>query len=219
MVLQLFDYWRSSAAYRVRIALALKGVDYDSVAVDILPGHDEQLSDAYKARNPQGRVPMLTTEKGDLTQSMAIVEWIDEIWPDPPLLPADAWARAQTRSFALTVACDIHPLNNIIIQRRIRQQWDADETSMTAWGRFWIDTGLKVLEAKLAAAPASAFAFGEAPTMADLCLIPQLYNARRIGLEMSAYPNLARVDASAAAHPAFVKAAPENQPDAPKGTA
>jgi maleylpyruvate isomerase len=216
--LTLYDYWRSSAAYRVRIALAIKGVAYDSVPINLLPGHDEQLSADYAARNPQQRVPMLETASGSLTQSVAIIEWIEETRSGPSLLPVDPWTRAQARAFALTVACDIHPLNNLVIQKRLKTLWDADADSLGAWGRYWIESGLTVLEATLAKAPPNPFAFGEAPSIADCCLIPQLYNARRIGLDTETWPNLARVDRTAQAHPAFIAAAPERQPDAPKGT-
>jgi maleylacetoacetate isomerase len=214
--LVLFDYWRSSAAYRVRIALNLKGLAYEARAVNLLPGRDEQLAPAFLKRNPNGRVPVLATDTGDLTQSVAILEYLDEIAPDPPLLPADPWIRAQSRAFALGVACDIHPLNNLVIQKRLRAQFGADDEALQAWGRYWIGAGLAALEASLAGRTPSTFAFGEAPTMADICLVPQMYNARRAGLATTDYPRLHRIDEAARAHPAFAAAAPERQPDAPK---
>jgi maleylacetoacetate isomerase len=200
----------------VRIALKLKGLAYQAVPVNLLPGRDEQRSPDYLGRNPQGRVPMLSTGDGDLTQSLAILEYLEEIAPDPPLLPADPWTRAQIRAFALVVACDIHPLNNLVIQRRLREQYGADADGLTDWGRFWIDNGLRSLEAMLQGRTASTFAFGEAPTMAEACLVPQMYNARRIGIDTEDFPILRRIDETARALPAFAAAAPEAQPDALK---
>jgi maleylpyruvate isomerase len=212
----LFDYWRSSAAYRVRIALNLKGVHYESRAINLLPGADQQLSAEYLLINPQGRVPMLSTARGEVVQSMAILEWLDETYPDPPLLPADAWERAEARAFAFTIACDVHPLNNLSTQRQIRAQWGNDPAGLSEWGQFWVRRGLEVLEASLANRPRSRYAFGDKPSLADICLIPQLYNARRLELDLSGFPHLTRIDEAARAHPAFAAAAPERQPDAPK---
>ena len=212
----LFDYWRSSAAYRVRIALNLKGVRYESRAVNILPGADQQLSAEYLLLNPQGRVPTISTAQGELVQSMAILEWLDETYPDPPLLPADPWQRAAARAFALTIACDVHPLNNLSTQRQIRAQWGDDPAALHEWGQYWVWRGCEVLEAQLASRPQSRYAFGDKPTLADICLIPQLYNARRMELDLSGFPHLTRIDEAARAHPAFAAAAPERQPDAPK---
>ena len=212
----LFDYWRSSAAYRVRIALNLKDVRYESRAVNLLPGQDEQLSTEYLLLNPQGRVPMISTTRGDLAQSIAILEWLDETYPDPPLLPADPWERAKARAFAMTIACDIHPLNNLSTQRQIRAQWGDDPAALREWGQHWVGRGCEVLEASLADRPPSRYAFGDKPSLADICLIPQLYNARRMELDLSGFPHLMRIDEAARAHPAFAAAAPERQPDAPK---
>lgn len=214
--LVLFDYWRSSAAYRVRIALNLKGVAHESRAINILPGQDQQLSTEYLLLNPQGRVPMISTARGDVVQSMAILEWLDETYPDPPLLPADPWERAEARAFALTIACDVHPLNNLSTQRQIRAQWGADPDALREWGEFWVRRGCEVLEAQLADQPRHRYAFGDKPSLADICLVPQLYNARRMELDLSGFPNLMRIDEAARAHPAFAAAAPERQPDAPK---
>ena len=216
MSLRLFDYWRSSASYRVRIALALKGVAYDSVTLNLLPGHEDQRRPEYLVRNPQGRVPALDGDEGVLGQSLAIIAWLDETHPDPPLLPADAWTRAKARSFALSIACDIHPLNNTGTQRRLREQFGADAASLTAWGQHWIRNGLSALEAMLANEPVTRYAFGDAPSLADICLIPQLANARRVDVDPQDYPRLAAIDRAARAHPAFVAAAPESHPHAPK---
>ncbi len=213
--LVLFDYWRSSAAYRVRIALNLKGLGYEQRPVNILPGRDEQLSTEYLLLNPQGRVPMLSTPGGDVSQSMAILEWLDETHPEPPLLPADPFERAKVRAFAQIIASDIHPLNNLSTQRQIRAQWGDDPAALREWGQFWIRSGLEVLEAQLAGREPHRFAFGDTPSLADICLVPQLYNARRIELDLSGLPNLLRVDETARAHPAFAAAAPERQADAP----
>ncbi|HEX4195851.1 MAG TPA: maleylacetoacetate isomerase [Caulobacteraceae bacterium] len=212
----LFDYWRSSAAYRVRIGLNLKGVRYDSRAINILPGRDEQLAADYLALNRQGRVPMIRTPRGTLVQSMAILEWLDETRPDPGFLPVDPWDRAQVRAFAATVACDIHPLNNLATQRQIHAQWGDDPAGLKTWGEHWVGRGCEVLEGQLAGLPSHRFAFGDQPSLADICLVPQLYNARRMGLDLSPYPRLVGVDAAARAHPAFAAAAPELQPDAPE---
>jgi maleylpyruvate isomerase len=212
----LFDYWRSSAAYRVRIALNLKGVLHESRAINLLPGEDQQLSAEYLLLNPQGRVPMLSTGRGELVQSMAILEWLDETYPDPPLLPSDPWARAEARAFALTIACDVHPLNNLSTQRQIRAQWGDDPAALSEWGQYWVRRGCEVLEASLANRPSSRYAFGDKPSLADICLVPQLYNARRMELDLSGFPHLTRIDEAARAHPAFAAAAPERQSDAPK---
>jgi len=212
----LFDYWRSSAAYRVRIALNLKDIRYESRAINLLPGEDQQLSTEYLLLNPQGRVPMISTAHGELVQSMAILEWLDETYPDPPLLPADPWTRAQARAFALTIACDVHPLNNTSTQRQIRAQWGDDPAALQEWGQFWVRRGCEVLEAQLSSRPQSRYAFGDKPSLADICLVPQLYNARRMELDLSGFPHLTRIDEAARAHPAFAAAAPERQPDAPK---
>ena len=216
--LLLFDYWRSSAAYRVRIALNLKDVRYESRAINLLPGQDEQLSAEYLLLNPQGRVPMISTARGDVVQSMAMLEWLDETHPEPPLLPADPWARAEARAFAFTIACDVHPLNNLSHPsgRFCSPVGGMTRRALHEWGQFWVRRGCEVLEAQLADRPAHRYAFGDRPSLADICLVPQLYNARRMELDLSGFPNLTRIDQAARAHPAFAAAAPERQPDAPK---
>jgi maleylpyruvate isomerase len=215
-VLRLYDYWRSSAAYRVRIGLNLKGVAYESAPINIAPGKDEQKADSFRAKNPQMRVPALETEHGVLTQSLAILSWLDTVYPEPPFLPADPWMAAQARSFALTIATDIHPLNNLAALARLRDKFGADEEAIADWYRHWIRLGFEALETQLAPMPRAEFAFGAAPTIADICLVPQCTNARRFKLDMDAFPRLAALDERARAHPAFAAAAPENQTDAVK---
>ena len=212
--IKLYDYWRSSAAYRVRIALNLKGLAYQSLPVNLAPGADAHLSEAYRAVNPQQRVPTLVTGDGALGQSLAILEWLDETHPAPPLLPADPWTRAQARAFALVVACDMHPLGNLSSLKQLTQQFGAGEAELQTWRQRWFGAGLKALETQLAARPVTPFAFGEAPSLADICLVPQAYNCRRFNIDLSPFPRLAAVIAAAEAHPAFAAAAPERQPDA-----
>jgi maleylacetoacetate isomerase len=215
-MLKLYDYWRSSAAYRVRIGLNLKGVAYASVPINIAPGKDEQKSASYRAANPQMRVPALETPQGVLTQSMAILDWLDATHPEPSFLPPDPWAAAQARAFALAIAIDIHPLNNLAPLAYLREKFGADEEAINAWYRYWIVVGFEALEAQLAARPATAFAFGDAPSLADICLVPQCANALRFKVDLSPFPRLVAIDAHARAHPAFESAAPENQKDAVK---
>lgn len=215
-MLKLYDYWRSSAAYRVRIGLHLKGVAYESIPINIAPGKDEQRADSFRAKNPQMRVPALETEHGVLTQSLAILSWLDTKHPEPPFLPADPWAAAQARSFALNIATDIHPLNNLAPLAVLREKFGADQDAIADWYRHWIRLGFEALEAQLSAMPRCEFVFGDAPTIADICLVPQCANARRFQLDMSPFPRLAALDGRARAHPAFERAAPENQKDAVK---
>ncbi len=212
--LKLYDYWRSSAAYRVRIGLNLKRVPYESIPVNIAPGKGEQFAEDYRARNPQMRVPALETAHGVLTQSLAILSWLDAQYPEPPFLPADPWAAEQARSFALTIAADIHPLNNLAPLAYLREKFGADEAAIEDWYRHWIRLGFEALEAHMQRQPKALFAFGDAPGIADICLVPQCANARRYKLDMTQFPRLAAVDEHARAHPAFAKAAPENQKDA-----
>jgi maleylpyruvate isomerase len=211
--LKLYEYWRSSASYRVRIGLNLKGVAAEIVPINILPGKDEQFAAAHRDKNPQARVPFVETDDGVLTQSLAILDWLDETYPEPPFLPADPWARAGVRAFAFAIACDIHPLNNLAVLSRLRRQFGADDEAIAQWYMHWIALGFAALEKELSARPASAFAFGEAPTLADICLVPQMANARRYPqLDLAPFPRLLAIDERARAHPAFAAAAPENQP-------
>ncbi len=214
--LQLYSYWRSSAAYRVRIGLNLKGLPYEIVPVHLVQDGGQQHSDAYRAINPQELVPTLGHGQRRLGQSLAILEYLDEVWPDRPLLPATARARQRVRALALLVACDVHPLNNLRVLQYFEREWNVPQPERDAWVKHWITDGFAAAEALLAEHPSTGdFCEGEAPTLADCCLIPQIYNARRFGVDMAAYPTLARIEASCLALPAFDAARPENQPDAP----
>ena len=204
----LYDYYRSSAAYRVRIALNLKGIAYESRQVNLAGG--DQKSDEYRAINPQGFVPMLEIDGRRLTQSMAIVGYLDQRFPIPPLLSADAADRAHVLAMALTVSCDIHPLNNLRVLKYLGGELGVDEEQRDAWYRHWVSEGLAALEA-MAASRSGKFLSGNAPTIADVCLVPQLYNARRFDVPLDAYPTLLRADASANALEAFAAAHPDRQ--------
>ncbi len=213
-MIRLYTYFRSSAAYRVRIALALKGLAYESVPVHLLRDGGEQNAPAYRALNPAGLVPALVAEGGGLlTQSVAILEYLEEAHPSPPLLPRDPLARARVRAFALAIACDIHPLDNLRVLRYLKRELGHEQAVIDAWYRHWILAGLPTLEA-MAMAAGGPFCFGADVTMADICLVPQLANARRYDCDLSPFPALLRAAAAAAALPAFAAAAPERQPDA-----
>lgn len=214
-MLTLYDFWRSSAAYRVRIGLNLKQIAYEAVPVNLMPGVEAQLAPAYRKVNPQGRIPALDTPHGVLTQSLAILEWLDETYPEPPLLPSDPWARAQVREFALAIACDIHPPNNSGTIRQLKAQFDASQDDILTWSRHWTTTTFDALEARLAARVAHPFCFGADPSLADICLIPQCTNARRVHVDLSRYPRINAIDLHARAHPAFAAADPAQQSDAP----
>ena len=209
--MRLHGYFRSSAAYRVRIALNLKGL-----AAEHLPHHlrkGEQCAPSYLAINPQGLVPTLENEAGAiLTQSLAIIEWLDETHPEPPLLPKDPLRRAKVRAFALAVACDIQPVQNLKVLARLRQL-GLPEEKVTEWAAWVNREGLAACEA-LIADESGPFCFGAMPTVADLCLVPQLANARRFGVDVSAYPRLLKAEAAAKEMKAFADAAPDKQPDA-----
>ena len=205
MTLVLYDYWRSSASYRVRIALNLKGAAHERVAVNLLDG--EQGQEAYRARNPQGLVPMLEADGTRLTQSLAIIAWLDAHFPEPPLLPAGAEDRAHVLALALTVAADIHPLNNLRVLKRLTKL-GVEQEPRDDWYRHWVRLGFEALEA-LAAPRAGRFLFGDTVTLADLCLVPQMYNARRFDLPLDPYPTLVRADAEAGALDAFAAAHPD----------
>ncbi len=214
MTLTLYDYHRSSASYRVRIGLNLKGVDYARVPVNLLEG--EQKDEAYRALNPQGLVPMLDADGEKLTQSLAILSWLDWKYPAPPLLPASPSARSHVLALAFTIAADIHPLNNLRVLKRLSAM-GIDQAGRDEWYRHWIIEGFDALEA-LAAPRAGAFLFGAAPSLADVCLVPQMYNARRFEVPLDAYPTLVRADAEGCALPAFAAAHPDRvAPVAPTG--
>ena len=213
--LTLYSYWRSSAAYRVRIALNLKQLDYELAAVD-LPAN-AQHAEAFKAVNPQELIPVLRDGQRLVRQSMAIMEYLDETFPQRPLLPATSRDRARVRSIAQAIACDIHPLNNLRVQQYLERELGATEAQRNAWTKHWIALGFEAVEAMLADNPATGeFCEGDDPGFAECCLVPQLYNARRFKVDVSKYPNILRIDAACAALPAFEAARPENQPDAPK---
>ncbi|CAN7509984.1 maleylacetoacetate isomerase [Phenylobacterium sp. LjRoot225] len=211
MTLVLHSYWRATAPYRVRIALNLKGLPFDYAPVNLLSG--DQHAEAYRRLNPQGLTPALETEDGRvLTQSLAILEWLEEVHPVPPLLPADPFDRAAVRAMAALVACDIHPLNNLRVQQQLtRMGVEAD--ARLDWTQRWIHDGFRALE-PMVAAHTAGFAFGAAPTLADCLLIPQVYSAERYEVDLGAYPAIRAVAERCAGHPAFVAAHPEQQPDA-----
>jgi maleylacetoacetate isomerase len=200
----LYDYWRSSAAYRVRIALSLKGVAYHRVPVDLVKG--EQRSAAHLARNPQGFVPALAIDGLLLTQSLAIIDYLDARHPDPPLVSSDPAARSRTLSQALQIAADIHPLNNLRVLNYLRTELAADEAAVSSWYRHWIVLGFSALEAQ---APETGLFGGDNPNLADLCLVPQMANARRFDVPLATFPRLVAVDAALRELPAFQVAAPE----------
>lgn len=209
---KLYGYFRSSAAYRARIALNVKNIPYDDVFIHLARGDQHK---AFAALNPQRLVPALDIDGALLTQSLALIEYLDETRPEPPLLPKGALGRARVRALALMVACDIHPLNNLRVLKYLTGPLNATEDRKTAWYRHWVNEGLAALEASLARDPATGvFCHGSGPTLADVCLVPQMANARRFDCPLDAFPTLRRIEAACLALPAFDKARPENQPDA-----
>jgi maleylacetoacetate isomerase len=204
----LYDYWRSSAAYRVRIALNLKGIEYESFQVDLREG--EQKSAEYRALNPQALVPMLEIDGQRLTQSLAIINYLDIRYPTPPLIPAAAAERAHVVAMAMAVACDIHPLNNLRVLKYLKNDLGHSQDEIDHWYAHWIGEGLPALDA-MAAPTAGKFLFGDAPTGADVVLVPQLYNARRYNVPLDAYPTLLRADENANKIAAFAQAHPDRQ--------
>ena len=204
----LHDYFRSSASYRVRIALNLKGVEYEQRSVNLAGG--AQKSAAYRELNPQGFVPMLEIDGHRLTQSLAICDYLDANFDAVPFVPKDPAERSHVLALALTVACDIHPLNNLRVLKYLASEFGAAEDAKDEWYRHWVIEGLGALEA-LAAPKADSLLFGDQPTLADICLVPQLYNARRFSVPLDPYPTLRRADETASAHPAFAAAHPDRQ--------
>ena len=210
--MRLHGYFRSSAAYRVRIALALKGVAAESVPVHLLRG--EQRGEAFRRLNPQGLVPVMEAGEGIITQSLAIIEWLEETYPEPVLLPPDPYLRARVRSFALAIACDIHPLANPRVLNKLRADFGAEQAQVDAWYRHWVELGLGALEHLVEpVAVERGMCFGDAPSLADLCLVPQMFNARRFACDLSAMPKLAAIDAALNKRPEFQAAAPDKQAD------
>ena len=207
--MKLYTYFRSSAAYRVRIALNLKGIAYESMPVNLLKG--EQRSDAYGAVNPQRRLPALDIGGTVLIQSPAILEYLDEVHPEPPLLPVGAIQRAKVRAVSNLIGCDIHPLNNLVVLSYLKNQLGHDQAARDAWYSHWIVEGFAATEPLLEPGP---FAFGPRPTLADVFLVPQVFNARRFNVPLDRYPKIAAVDAACDELEAFRAAAPDNQPDA-----
>lgn len=210
--MKLHTYWRSSAAYRVRIALNIKGFSPEMIPHDL--SRAEHQMPAYRALNPQGFVPALETGVGELIpQSLAIIEWLEDTQIDPPILPAHPTEKAIVRAMAYMVACDIHPLNNLRVINHLRSDFGADEAAIKGWMSRWMREGFTALEAMVAQYGAG-FCFDNGPTMADCCLIPQLYNARRFGVDLSDFPQLLAVEKAALRLPAFIDAHPDKQPDA-----
>jgi maleylpyruvate isomerase len=213
MPMKLYSFFRSGTSHRLRIALRLKGLDAGYIPVDLRT--EEHLGDAFKAINPQGLVPALVQDDKVMIQSPAIIEWLEECYPEPPLLPAGADERARVRALAAMVGCDIHPINNRRILEYLRKQFAADETAINAWCATWISSGFDALETLLAADKERGdFCFGKAPTLADVYLVPQVESARRFKIDMSQWPNITAVDAACAKLEAFRLAAPGVQPDA-----
>jgi maleylacetoacetate isomerase len=213
--MRLYDYFRSSAAYRLRIALNVKGIVPDERTYVHLRIGSQRAQD-YLALNPQGLVPALELDDGSvLVQSLAIIEYLDETRPEPPLLPADPVARARVRAIALSIACEIHPLNNLRVLNYLIGTMDVSREQKDGWYRYWIDVGFEALEKTLARDGATGrFCHGDAPTLADVCLVPQMANARRFEIDLSPYPTLIRIESACNALPAFAQAAPARQPDA-----
>lgn len=213
--MKLYTYFRSSAAFRVRIALNLKGLAYEAVPVHLARDGGEQRQEAYLAINPAALVPVLAENGRVLAQSMAIIEYLDETHPEPPLLPGSPADRARIRAIAQAIACDIHPINNLRVLQYLGREFGVDEAGRNAWYRHWVESGLRVVEAMLAGdARTGAFCHGDSPTLADCCLVPQVFNARRFGCKLDGIPTVLRIAERCEALEAFRLAAPANQPDA-----
>ena len=210
--MKLYSYFRSSAAYRVRIALNLKALPYEMASIHLTKDGGQQHKPDFRAINPQMRVPALELSSGEvLTQSLAIIEYLDEIHPEPPLLPADALARAKVRAVAQLIACDIHPLNNLISLQYLKRHLKREQAEIDAWYHHWVIEGFTALEAMITPAP---YACGAHVTLADICLVPQIFNAHRLKVSFDNFPKIVAVEAACQKLAAFDKARPENQPDA-----
>jgi maleylpyruvate isomerase len=213
-MMQLHSYFRSSASYRVRIALNWKGQPYATVPVHLLNDGGQQHAPAFAALNPEQLVPVLSDGGQVFTQSLAILEYLEERFPQPPLLPHDIVLRAQARSIALAIACDVHPLNNLRVLRYLKRSLQVSDEDRDRWYRHWIAIGFDALESRLTSVASGAFCIGDGPTFADLCLVPQVFNARRFAVDMTRYPRIAEIDRHCLGIDAFAAAAPERQPDA-----
>ena len=212
MAMKLYGYFRSSAAFRVRIALNLKKLDYENAAIHLR--RNDQTEPDYLVVNPQGLVPTLDDGGRTLIQSLAIIEYLDEVYPDPPLLPSHPADRARVRALAQIVACDVHPINNLRVLRYLTHSLDHDETAIATWYNHWIDAGFQALERLLVGDPRTgAFCHGAAPGIADIALVPQVVNAERYRLDLAPYPTIARIHQSCMALEAFAAAHPDRQPD------
>ncbi|MBE0371063.1 maleylacetoacetate isomerase [Pseudoalteromonas aurantia] len=207
--MKLYTYFRSSAAYRVRIALNLKNISHELSGVNLLKS--EQQATPYTEKNPQGLLPALETEHGVLAQSLAILEWLEETHPDTPLLPADSWEKAQVRSFCYAIASDIHPIDNLRVLKYLSGELNVNDEQKNTWYRHWVIEGFNRLESLLGD---HDYCFGSEPSLADICLVPQVFNALRFKVDMSQYPKISAIYARCNTLPAFIDAAPENQPDA-----
>jgi maleylpyruvate isomerase len=215
--MRLYHYYRSSAAYRVRIALNFKGIPWETSLVDLRAPVNAQHSPEFRAVNPQGLIPVVTDGETTITQSLAIIEYLEETHPDPPLLPRSPADRAQVRSLALAVACDIHPLGNTRVLGYLRSTFKADERAVNAWVGEWIGAGFRALEERVRRSSGDGrHMFGSEVTLADLCIVPQMYNARRYQVDVEPYPRLRSICAHLESLPAFARAAPGAQPDAPR---
>ena len=211
--MKLYNYFRSSAAFRVRIALNLKGLEYESIAKALTK--NEQSAPDYLEVNPQGLIPALAVNDATISQSLAIIEYLNDVQPQPPLLPAEPLARAQVRSMALAIACDIHPLNNLRVLNYLRQNLGQNDDGVNAWYRHWVSEGFRGLELQIAKhSSAQRHCFGDSLSLADVCLVPQMYNARRFKVDLAAFPKLVAISTHLESWPAFAAARPEAQPDA-----
>jgi maleylacetoacetate isomerase len=213
----LYAYFRSSASWRVRIALAVKGLPAQIVPVHLLREGGEQNAAAFRAINPQGLVPCLVEDGRVLTQSLAICEYLEERHPEPPLLPAAPADRAQVRAFAQAIACDIHPLDNLRVLQYLRHELGQPKEHVDAWYRHWIEVGFRALETELGRGGADRYCFGESVSLADVCLVPQVANARRLAVDLAPFPAIVSIDAHLSALPAFMSSAPSRQPDFSEG--